>query len=89
MASGEILPILKEVLVKLTLGRHPLTALVFVASITQFILGLDVLPTHNASMDLRHHVLRLADKEAPLLCPGAWLHSSTCMKGNSEVAAAE
>lgn len=33
--------------------------------------------------------LRLGDKEAPLLRPGARLRSSTCMKGNSEVAAAE
>jgi hypothetical protein len=56
MASGETLPISKEALITLTLGRRPLTTWVFVAKITdKFIL--DRMHTHDASMDLRHHVL--------------------------------
>jgi hypothetical protein len=57
-APGETLPILKEVLVTLTLGRHPLITSVFIANITdEFILGLNVMHAHNASMNLRHHVV--------------------------------
>jgi hypothetical protein len=47
---------LKEVSVKLILGWGPLTTRLFVANITnKFILGLDVMHAHNASMDLRCH----------------------------------
>jgi hypothetical protein len=43
-ASGESLPILKEALVKLTLGQSPKSIWVFVTEITlAFILDLDVL----------------------------------------------
>jgi hypothetical protein len=42
-ASEEVLPVLKEALVKLTLGQHPLTTWVFIANITdKSILRLDV-----------------------------------------------
>jgi hypothetical protein len=72
MASGEILLILKEALVKLTLRGRPLAAWAFVANITdKFILGLDVLCTHDASLDLRYQALRLGDEEVPLWCLGA------------------
>jgi hypothetical protein len=58
MASGEILPILKEALVKVTLGQCPLTTWVFVANITdKFILRLDILHANHASVDLGCHVL--------------------------------
>jgi hypothetical protein len=58
MASEETLPILKEALVKLTLGQCPLTTWVFVANITdEFVLGLDVMHAHDPSVDLRCHVL--------------------------------
>jgi hypothetical protein len=42
----------------------------FVASITdQFFLGLDVMHTHDASVVLRHRMLRLGDEEVPLQRP--------------------
>jgi hypothetical protein len=50
--SGGSLPILKEVLLTLTLGRRPLTMWVFVANITdELILGLDILRAYGASFD--------------------------------------
>jgi hypothetical protein len=59
MASGEIIPFLKVALVVLTLGLSAFNIWVFVAEITdEFILGLDVLRAHDASMDLGRHVLR-------------------------------
>jgi hypothetical protein len=57
MASGVILPILKEALVKLTLGPCPPATWVFVASVTnKFILRLDILHANHASVDLEHHM---------------------------------
>jgi hypothetical protein len=48
MASGETLPILKEILVELPLGWCPLMTWVLIAKIThEFILGLDVLHIHD------------------------------------------
>lgn len=50
--------ILKEAVVKLPLGRLPLTTWVPVASITdEFILELDVLRPHDASLGLKCYVL--------------------------------
>jgi hypothetical protein len=72
MASREILPIMKGVLVKLTLGQLPLTTWVLVTNITdEFTQGLYIMQAHNASMDLRQHVLRLGDGEVQLQCPWA------------------
>jgi hypothetical protein len=66
----EDLPILKQELVKLTLGQRPLITWVFVANITdEFFLGLDVLRTHDASVDLGRRVLRLGDEEVSLWRP--------------------
>jgi hypothetical protein len=81
------LHILKEAVANPTLGRRPLTTWVFVASITdEFILGLDVLRAHDASLGLRRHVLHLDDKEIPL-----WrLRANPVIllyEGNSEVLA--
>jgi hypothetical protein len=68
--SGQTLPIFKEALVKLTMGKCLLTAWVFVADITEeFTLGLDIMYAHNAVVDLRRHVLRLGDEEVPLRLP--------------------
>jgi hypothetical protein len=68
--SGQTLPILKEALVKLTLGKRLLITWVFVASITEeFMLGLDVMYAHDAVVDLRRHVLRLGGEEVLLRCP--------------------
>jgi hypothetical protein len=87
-ASGQLLPILKEPLVTMTLEQHPLTTWASVAKIThKFILGLDIMHAHDASVDLRCHVLWLGD-EVPLWQPGARLCSTPCMKGSSDVAAA-
>jgi hypothetical protein len=58
MASQEILSILKEAPVELILGQHPLWTWVFVAVIMdEFILGLDILCTHDASVYLKHCML--------------------------------
>jgi hypothetical protein len=55
MVSEETLPILKGVLLELTLGWQRLTPRVLVVKITDvFILGPDVLWVHNASVDLGH-----------------------------------
>jgi hypothetical protein len=70
MASGEIIPILKEALVELTLGRGALKILVFVAEITdEFILGLDILRACDASVDLGRRILRLDQEEVSLWRP--------------------
>jgi hypothetical protein len=57
-ASGETLPTLKEASVKLTRGQCPLTTWKFIANIKEdFILGLNIIHVHDASMDLRLHML--------------------------------
>jgi hypothetical protein len=69
--SGEALPILKEVPLTLTLGRRPLKIWIFVTDITnELILGLDILSTYNASLDIGHQTLRLAEEEISLWSPG-------------------
>jgi hypothetical protein len=58
-ASGETIPVLKEALVELSLGRRALRIWVFVTEVTdEFILGLDVLRAYDASVDLGRHLLR-------------------------------
>lgn len=88
MASREILPILKEALVKLTLGQCPLTTWVFIASITdKFILrlGLACQPcicgfgAPHAMSGCQSYV------EVPLWCPRARLHLSPCVNRSSKV----
>jgi hypothetical protein len=69
MASGESLPILEEALVKWTLGWNLLSTWVFITIVTSdLILGLDVMHALAASVDLRHHMLRLGKEEVPLGC---------------------
>jgi hypothetical protein len=86
-AAGSTLPILNEALVKLTLGRRPITTRVFVANITdEFILALDVVYAHDASVDLRRHARRLGDELEPLWDPGARPCASRYRKRSSEVA---
>jgi hypothetical protein len=88
-ASGHTLPIMKEVLVKLIMGRRPLIKWVCVANITEeFILGLDVMYAHDAIVDLRRRVLRMGDDEVPLWNPWVPPSSTPCTMGNSKVAAA-
>jgi hypothetical protein len=75
--SGQIVPILKEALLKLILGKCLLTAWVFVANITEeFTLGLDIMYPHNAVVDLRRHVLLLGNVEVPLRRPSDSVKSS-------------
>jgi hypothetical protein len=59
MARGDDLPILKKVFLTLTLGQHPLKIWVFVANIP----GLDICAHMMLSVDLGHHMLRLAEEE--------------------------
>jgi hypothetical protein len=60
---------------------------VFVANISnKFILRMDVLHAHNASMDLGCCVLQMDDEEVPLWHHGVRPHSSSYMNRNSEVA---
>jgi hypothetical protein len=62
VVSGETLPILKEVFLTQTLGRCPLKIWVFVTDITnEFILGLDILRTHDAFIDIERQTLHLAE----------------------------
>lgn len=87
--SWDTLPILMEALVEIILGQGPICIWVFTTNITdEFISQLDIMHAHNASMDFRHHMLQLGDKEVPLRHPGAQLRSTPCMNGNSKVAVA-
>jgi hypothetical protein len=77
--SGESLPILKEVLLTLNLGRRPLRMWVFVANITnEFILGLNILSAYGASVDLGRQTLLLAEEEVSLWSPEAG-HRPSCL----------
>jgi hypothetical protein len=61
--SGEFLPILKEVLLTLTLGRRPPKMWVFIAKFTdELILGLDILRAYHASVDIGRQTLSLAEE---------------------------
>jgi hypothetical protein len=62
--SGKALPILKEVFLTLALGQRALKIRLFVASImNEFILGLDILCTYNASVDFGCKMLHLGEEE--------------------------
>ena len=79
-ASGEMVPVL-NVLVELTLGRRAPKIWVFVAEVTDvFILGLDVLRTYDASVDLGCCLLRLGQEEVTFwrLAPNQNLPGSHC-----------
>lgn len=80
-------PILKKVLVTLTPGWCPLTTWVSVPKMTnEFTLGLDIMHAHNASVELRCHVLQLgSNNEVPFRYHVVQLCSTPCMKGNSKV----
>jgi hypothetical protein len=58
---------MKEAHVELTMGQSTLRSWVFVADIADdFILGLDILQAHDASVDIGRHVLRLDQDEVPV-----------------------
>jgi hypothetical protein len=86
IVSGESLPILKEVLLTLMLGRRPLKMWVFVANITdELILGLDILRAYDASVETGRQTLRLADEEVSFWSPGAGPRPSTLVVANDHV----
>jgi hypothetical protein len=61
------MPVVKEAHVELTMGRRTLRSCVFVADIKDgFILGLDLLRSYDASMDIERCVLRLGRDEVPV-----------------------
>jgi hypothetical protein len=67
-ASGETMPVVKETHVELTLGQRTLRSWMFVADIKDdFILGLDFLRAHDASVDIGRRVLRLGQDEVPVI----------------------
>jgi hypothetical protein len=69
--SGRTIPVFKEALAELTLGKRKLKLWVNVADITEeFSLGLDVMYVHDVVVDLKRHILRLDDEEVPLRRPG-------------------
>jgi hypothetical protein len=88
--SGEALPILKEVFLTLTLGRRPLKIWVFVTNITnEFILGLDILRTYDASVDLGRQTLSLVEEEVSLWSPGAGPRPSSLVVAKDQVIPAQ
>jgi hypothetical protein len=61
---------LKEVFLTLNLRWHPLKLWVFVTNITkEFTLGLNILHAYDASVDLGHQVLHLAELRGVVLEP--------------------
>jgi hypothetical protein len=61
VGSGRTIPVLREALRELTLGKRALNIWVFVADITDdLILGLDILRAYHATVDVRRHRLRPA-----------------------------
>jgi len=64
--------VLNEAFVELNLGRRSLRHWVYVAEVTdEIILGLDVLRSHDASVNLGRHFLRLGQEEVTLWNSGA------------------
>ncbi|XP_069674352.1 membrane-associated guanylate kinase, WW and PDZ domain-containing protein 1-like [Periplaneta americana] len=67
-ASGESLPIQREVFLDLTLGKRKLEMWVFVANITEdVVLGLDAMQLLDATVDVRRRILRLGRDEVFLM----------------------
>jgi hypothetical protein len=88
--SGGSLPILKKVLLTLTLGRRPLKMWEFVANTThELILRLDILRAYDASVDIGSQTLRLADEEVSLWSPGAGPRPSSLVVDDDHVIPAQ
>jgi hypothetical protein len=89
-ASGEALPIFKEVLLTLTLGWSPLKIWIFVANITkEFILGLDNLRACDASVGLGRQTLRLAVKVVSLWNPRVGPRPSSLVVAKDQIIPAQ
>jgi hypothetical protein len=67
------------------LGRRPLKIRVFIADITEFILGLNILHTNDASIDTGCQTLRLAEEEVSLWSPEAGTHPSSLVVAKDQV----
>jgi hypothetical protein len=88
--SGEFLPISKEVLLTINLGRRPLRMWLFVANITdELTLGLDILCAYDASVDIGRQKLRLAEEEVSLWSPGAGCRTSRLVVAKEHVIPAQ
>ncbi|XP_023716570.1 uncharacterized protein LOC111869344 [Cryptotermes secundus] len=84
--SGGFLPVLKEVLLTLIMGRQPITMWVFVANITdELILGLHILRAYDASVDIGRQTQRLAEEELSLWSPGAGPRPSSLVDAKDNV----
>jgi hypothetical protein len=84
--SGETLPILKEFFLTLTFGLRPLKIWIFVADIiNEFILGLDILRTYDAYIDIRRQTLCLAEEEVSLWSPGVGPRPSSLVVARDQV----
>jgi hypothetical protein len=58
----------------------------FIVNITdEFILGLDILHSYDASVDLGRQTLRLAEEEVSLWSPGARPHASSLVVAKDQV----
>jgi hypothetical protein len=76
--------------VTLTLGRRPLEIWVFVTDITdELILGLDILHTYDASLDLGRQMLRLGEEEVSLWSPHLDPQPSCLVVGDDQVIPAQ
>jgi predicted aspartyl protease len=65
--TGQRIPVIKEVLVKLTLHKCRIITWAIVANINEeFLLGLDVMCAEDVILDLQRHVLRIGGQEVPL-----------------------
>jgi hypothetical protein len=86
--SGQAIPVLKEALVKLTLGNRTLILWVQVADITEeFSLGLDFMYANDVVVDFKRRVLRMGDEEVPLV-PLRGICRVSCTVANGEIAEA-
>jgi hypothetical protein len=70
----------------MTLGQRLLKIWVFIANITnEFILGLDILSTYNAWVDLGRQMLCLAEEEVLLWSPEVGPQPSSLVVTNDQV----
>jgi hypothetical protein len=71
--SGHRIPVLKEVLVTLNLGKCQITTWALVANtVAEFTLGIEVMYAYGVILDLKHHLLQIGGQAVPLRRP--WMH---------------
>jgi hypothetical protein len=90
MVSGETFSILEEVFLTLTLVQRPLEIWVFITRIpNECVLGLDVVRTYSASVDLGRQMLPLAEEEVLLWSPGMGSKPSFLVVASDQVIPAQ